>query len=199
MNWQWIEENIAFLPAEKDPLSSDVGMVRTASGVWLFDLGCTAQAVDAIKTISEKPHVVLSHFHLDHIGNLERVQHDALYAGAYTCKKIGEGVAIRQSIQMESGICLFPIPSSHAKGCIGMEYDGYAFLGDAIYPKEKEGKLIYNVSLLAQQIQTLNALRADRFLISHKNPLVRPKTAVLSWLQQIYSKRKQGQAYLCLE
>lgn len=197
MSWQRITETIGYLPATQEPLSADVGLVSTKSGVWLFDLGCTENMAREIEAVIGEKRVVLSHFHPDHMGNLDRVQYDALYAGAFTCKKIGKGMVVSGDLYLEDDVHLFPIPSAHAKGCIGLEYDGYAFLGDAIYPAQKADELVYNASLLAQQIKVLEALQAEQFFISHKVPAVRSKTAVLTWLKTVYSKRIPGQTYFC--
>lgn len=200
MEWEWQTGQLGWLPATEAPLSADVGLVRTEGGVWIFDVGSTPEAAAAINGLPGKKRVVLSHFHPDHTGNLSRVEYDQLYAGAFTCKKIGSGTAVTQELFLPDGVRVFPIPSAHAKGCLGLEYDGYAFLGDAVYPAVKgPGKLVYNVSLLAQQIQVLSALKAERFLISHKKPFVHPKAAVLAWLKGIYARRRPGETYLLMD
>lgn len=196
MSWQWITEEIGYLPATQEPLSADVGLIHTKNRVWLFDVGCTDDMMRQIEAIAEEKWVVLSHFHPDHIGNLDHMQYDALYGGAFTCKKIGKGTVVAGDLYLEDKVHLFSIPSAHAKGCVGLEYGGYAFLGDALYPAQKASGLVYNVSLLAQQIKVLEKLQAEQFFISHKVPALRSKTAVLTWLKKVYSKRIPGQTYL---
>lgn len=80
-----------------------------------------------------------------------------------------------------------------------MEYAGYAFLGDALYPAVKAGQAVYNVSLLAQQLQVLKGLRAEWFLVSHSRPFAHKRDEVLARLEALYAKRVPGQTYLPAE
>ena len=199
MEWEWLSAQVAHLPATEAPLSADVGLVRTDGMLWIYDVGAAPAAAAEVNALLGKKTVVLSHFHPDHIGNLEQVEYEAFYGGTFTCKKTGGGIVVSRELFLPEGVHLFPLPSVHAKGCIGMEYAGYAFLGDALYPAAKAGQAVYNVSLLAQQLQVLKGLRAEWFLVSHSRPFAHKRDEVLARLEALYAKRVPGQTYLPAE
>lgn len=199
MEWEWLTGQIGYLPATEEPLSADVGLVQTGERTWIYDVGAAPAAAAAVNALPGRKTVVLSHFHPDHMGNLERVNHEAFYGGAFTCKKAGGGIEVSRELFLPEGVHLFPLPSVHAKGCIGMEYDGYAFLGDALYPAVRAGQAVYNVSLLAQQLRVLKGLRAEWFLVSHSRPFAHKRDEVLERLEALYAKRVPGQTYLPAE
>lgn len=202
MGLRKLAENIFYLPATETPLSSDVGILRGERFDWLFDVGDSTQAAVAIAALGRENNIILSHFHRDHAGNLAHIPYKTLYCGPYTQRKLGAGVAVDAPLELDDGLHLrlFPIPSTHAKGCVGLEVNGeYAFLGDAVYAAEKNGVPTYNVSLLHETIQTLEKLNAPKFGVSHVPGLVRPKEDVLAELRAIYARRKPGQTYLAVD
>lgn len=196
MKMRRITDRIAYLPATEAPLSADVGLIRCDDGLWVFDVGCSDEAVLAINGLEEKKSIVLSHFHPDHSGNIGRVTYDALYAGAFTCRKLGMGTEVTDHLYFKNGIHLFPLPSSHAKGCVGLECGGYAFLGDATYAAIKKEKVVYNAGVLKEMITVLKSLQADQFLLSHSEPMTRPKAEVLAQLEEIYALRDRQEPYV---
>ncbi len=198
MEKRQIADGISYLPAVETPLSADVGLVQCEDAWWVFDVGSLPEAAEAVNALPGRKNVVLSHFHQDHSANLDRVAWDCLYGGGFTCRRLGRGTAVTASRCFDGGVHLFPIPSSHAKGCLGLEYHGYAFLGDALYLSRKDGRVAANVSLLNQQILFLKTLRADWFLLSHGEPFVRPKAEVLAWLESIYAQRNGQEPFLYL-
>lgn len=193
-----IADSIFYFPATESPLSADVGIVQCADGVWLYDVGSSDEAAAAIEALPGKKNIVLSHFHPDHAGNIGRVPYDMLYAGKFTCKRIGIGVSVEDHMYFENGIHLFPLPSGHAKGCVGLEYGDYAFLGDAVYATDKDGRTAYNAGLLRELIAVLKSLKASWFLISHKNPFVNPRDAVIAELEKIYALRSPHEPFIFL-
>ncbi len=108
------------------------------------------------------------------------------------CKIIAKDVMI-------GDLHLFPIPSSHAKGCLGLEVDGiYAFVGDALYCKARGGYGIYNAQLLRYEIAVLSRLQAPYLLVSHYEGLVRRKDEVIAELQEIYAMRYKNESEIRL-
>ena len=193
-----IADRISYFPHRELPLSADVGVIRFDDGLWIYDVGSTEETAAAINDMSGHKNVVLSHFHPDHAGNVERVMCDMLYAGAFTCKRLGVGTAVKDHLFFDSGIHLFPLPSSHAKGCVGLEYGNYAFLGDATYSTVKAGQIAYNAGILKEQITVLKSIRADWFLLSHSEPFARHKTEVILHLEEIYALRSRNSPFIFL-
>lgn len=194
-----IADRISCFPHRESPLSADVGVIRCDGGLWIYDVGSIEETAAAVNDLPGHKNVVLSHFHPDHAGNVERVMYDTLYAGAFTCKRLGVGTAVEDHLFFDSGIHLFLLPSSHAKGCVGLEYGDYAFLGDAVYSMVKDGQAAYNAGILKEQITVLKSLRADLFLLSHSEPFARHKTEVISQLEEIYALRSSRSPYILLE
>lgn len=194
-----IADSIYYFPAAESPLSADVGIIQCAEGVWLYDVGSSDEAAAVIEAIPGKKNIVLSHFHPDHAGNIDRVSYDMLYAGKFTCKRLSKGVSVEDHMYFENGIHLFPLPSGHAKGCLGLEYGDYAFLGDAVYATGKDGRIAYNAGLLKELIAVLKSLEASWFLVSHKNSFVNPRDAVITELEEIYALRSPHEPFIYLQ
>lgn len=195
-----INEHISYIKASTDPLSADVGMVFGDEFLWLFDIGAD-EAVIAPLNAAEKPKkAILSHFHPDHIGNLGRIALDEIYLGANTFGYTKRGNIVADDIFINDGVemHIFPLPSSHAKGSLGMESGEYAFLGDATYATMKQGKVCYNASVLKEEIDVLKNLSARYFLLSHDEKFIRPREEVISELEEIYSKRDPKEAFIFL-
>ncbi|MBQ3500781.1 MAG: hypothetical protein IJA70_05090, partial [Oscillospiraceae bacterium] len=93
-------------------------------------------------------------------------------------------------------IHIFPLPSSHAKGSVGLETGDYAFLGDATYATMKQGRVCYNASVLKEEITVLKNLSAKFFLISHDEKFIRPKEEIIAELEEIYSKRDPKESFI---
>lgn len=196
MKMQQITDSISYFPASEAPLSANVGVIQCEDGAWLFDVGSSEEAAAAIEAIPEQKKVVLSHFHEDHIRNIGCVSYEVLYAGKYTCQKLHSGIAVEGSRYFENGIHLFPLPTAHAKGCVGLEYGDYAFLGDAVYPAVKKGEALYNAGLLRELIAVLKSLGAKWFLLSHCAPFAHPKEDVIAKLEEIYAQRDRQSPYI---
>ena len=199
MEMQILTDSISYFPATESPLSADVGIIRCDDVTWIFDVGSSEEAAAAINGISGKKNVVLSHFHADHSDNIGCVEYGALYAGKYTCSKFDAGMAVEDHMYFENGIHLFPLSSSHSKGCVGLEYEDYAFLGDAVYSMKKDGKIAYNAGLLKEMITTLKSINAKWFLLSHSEPFAQPKAEVIAQMEEIYACRINNEPYIFLQ
>lgn len=189
-----INEKISYIEASNNPLSADIGIIKDGQTIWLYDVGCGEHSLNEI---SKCPvNVVLSHFHQDHTGNIEQIQADAVYASKETCSHIGKGTIVEEDLYI-GGIHIFPLPSSHCKGSVGMEIDGqYAFVGDGLYCRAKAGEYVYNAQLLKEEIELLRGLQASYLLVSHHEGLVRSKEEVLAELELIYSEREKGNPFI---
>ncbi len=186
MNEIRISDKISYIEAAEDPLSADVGIVRSDGGVWLFDVG---NGENRLPSSGDGYRVVLSHFHPDHTGNLDKIPLCELYVSRETQKHVKKGTLVTEDLYFGS-LHVFPIPSSHAKGCLGLEVDGtYAFVGDALYCTGKKGRYVYNAQLLKDEINVLKKLRAPYLLVSHHKGLVRSKEDVIAELRAIYESR----------
>ena len=194
-----ISDAIYYIQATDIPLSSDVGIVEGKDYCWVFDVGNNEETRQALTEITKKKAVVLSHFHPDHMGNLDKLSYSKLYCGDNTFKYIKTGEVVDKELLIEDGVSihLFRIPSFHAKGSIGMEVNGeYAFWGDAAYCTTKNGKHVYNAQLLLEQIKLLKGLSSRYILLSHEENFITEKDKLLEMLWGWYEKRDVKSPYI---
>lgn len=198
MNIIKINDSLSYIMASEQPLSADVGIFKGKNCIWLFDLGADNSVLNTINALHGKKNTVISHFHPDHMKNLEHAVLNEVFLGANTFKYAKYGTVVTDDIFIDDGeiIHIFPLPSSHAKGSVGMEMGEYAFLGDAIYPTVKCGRTCYNVSVLKEEITVLKNLCAKYFLLSHDKSFVYKKEDVIKYLEEIYSKRDPKESYI---
>lgn len=199
----WINDKISCIEGSEFPLSGDIGIIREGNARWLYDVG---NGEDKMAALSKSCNVVLSHFHPDHIGNIGRAAAKNIYLSKETYAHLPKEVLAASCIHIvTTPICIdnlyiFTLPSSHAKGCLGLEIDGmYAFVGDALYCKTKKDSCVYNAQLLQEEIKVLKKLSAEFLLVSHWKGLVRSKTEVLAELEAIYASRTKESHEIVME
>ncbi|MDO4188469.1 MAG: MBL fold metallo-hydrolase [Lachnospiraceae bacterium] len=255
-----ISDRIEYIVSSESPLSSDVVFVKGDKATWIFDVGASDEAYEAIsKAICEEllnlrrgVNIVISHFHEDHMGNLQKIMKHArdvqksresnsetsdessmcksvnLYVSRYTCKHckadtIDEDFVtiVDEQVTVDDGvkIHIFPIPSTHSKGCLCLEVgDEIIFMGDSIFPSYKmirdgESEMgtsydlyeknseyrkqvkVYNVQHLKEQIDLLKMLLGTNVFLSHeKRPLVK-KAIIVRFLESVYAKREKDNPF----
>lgn len=197
-----INDNIRYIPAAHDPLSADVVFIETPEHMYIFDVGSNEQSAQANESVKKDKTVVLSHFHQDHIKNIEKITYQNLYVSKQTFKYTHKGTVINETTELDqsSQIRLFLLPSTHAKGCIMLCYkEEYAFLGDALYPAAVKGKTVYNCQLLKQTIDILKDLKVKYLVISHDKEFLHLKEEVIKRLEMCYDRREAGSNYIELQ
>lgn len=188
MSFITINERIGYIEASDNPLSADIGVIRDGVDAWLYDVG---NGEKNLSGLTGDYHIVLSHFHADHTGNIGRVGAKSLYVSKETYAHVHQGTIVQRDMRL-GDMHIFPLPSSHAKGCLGLEVgESYAFVGDALYCRAKDGFFLYNAQLLKDEITVLSALRSPYLLVSHCKGLIRKKADVLDELHAIYALREK--------
>lgn len=184
-----INEKISYIECSDDPLSADIGIVRDGNEVWLYDVGSDDRAVSEL-TGNYK--IVLSHFHQDHTGNMGKLRIKEVFVSDETKRHVHMGTIADRDICI-GNLHIFPLPSSHCKGCLGLEVDGtYAFVGDALYSKFRAGYFIFNAQLVKEEIEVLKKLKAPYLLVSHFKGLVRRRDEVIAELEELYRHRDKN-------
>jgi len=194
MNEIRIDGRISYIECTMDPLSADIILVQSDSGVWLYDVGSDERRAEGL---NGPYHVVLSHFHQDHTGNLGRIPLRSLYVSKETLRHTGMGTVVDRDT-MIGDIHLFPLPSSHARGCLGMEAGDYALVGDALYCRHLGNERVYNAQLLHDEIAVLKALQARKLLVSHRPGLIQDKAEAIAELEAIYRLRTKDDPWIRL-
>ena len=181
-----INEKISYIECSDDPLSADIGIIRDGDAVWLYDVVSDERA---ISELTGNYNVVLSHFHQDHTGNIGKLNIKEAFVSPETKRHVQMGTVADKDIYV-GNLHIFPLPSSHCKGCLGLEVEEtYAFVGDALYSKFRDGYYIFNAQLVKDAIAVLKKLKAPYLLVSHFKGLVRCRDEVIAELTELYQHR----------
>ena len=210
----YITEQISYIPASKNPLSADVVIIEGEEYFYLFDVGNNVEVAAYLDALPKKKKVILSHFHADHTGSIGRISFETVYAGPIMGKyyqyfvpgyekdkepekyrTVTEPVNISDGVQLQ----IYPMPSSHAKGSVLVQVNKeYILLSDGIYSRKKDGKAVYNVQLLKEQIKLLQELPGDKLFLSHEKRPVKAKRSMIKFLEKIYEKREKNNPYIAI-
>ena len=190
-----ISDNITFLQSSDEPLSADVYFIEGNEYTYIIDAGSNDSAYELITGIDKKK-IIITHFHQDHCGNLNRIdiEDEDLYVGSYTHKTLKKGTIVDSEITISDGqeIRIIPIKNSHAKDslCVVVNNE-YLFLGDAFYSTMKG----YNVSLLHDEIALLESIPFSKAVFSHDNSIY-DRDYVIGSLKEIFGKRQKDNPYI---
>ena len=194
-------DRIDFLPSSENPLSADVYLIRGDEYTYVVDVGSSDGAYALIQEIDKKK-VIITHFHDDHMKNLSRLEiaKEDLFIGEHTQKVLRipaynkEGTVVTAPITITDGvsITIWPVPSSHAKGSLGVTVDNeYLLIGDGYYCSSKG----YNVSLLHDEIKTLKGMSFTKVIKSHDEKIY-DRDEVIAELENIYARNEKGNPYI---
>lgn len=211
-----IEDNLYYLASEINPiLSAEVTMYFDPDEIWIYDIGHSVKSknllLDMISYCEREKiacNIVSSHFHEDHMGNLEQLAGDFTL---YTTKALIEHYkGLTEHIpniilpsdnifSVNTHIILYKIPSIHCKGCLGLEINkDYFLVGDSLYCKHIDGHVVYNQQLLRDQIKLFKSINAQKFIVSHDEKFVCDKEEVITKLEKILTYAVKDNAYIVL-
>lgn len=143
MGMNHLTPRIRQICATHEPLSADVFIIEGDARYYVFDVGASDAAYEAISELDKPVTVILSHFHRDHIGNMSRLTPSEILAGARTMKYIPHGTLVDTPLVIRDGveIKVQPCVSPHAPGCLIATVDGaYTFVGDLHYTRPGTGQ-----------------------------------------------------------
>ncbi|MBO4617765.1 MAG: MBL fold metallo-hydrolase [Lachnospiraceae bacterium] len=192
-----INDYISKIECSDHPLSADVYIIKGDKHTYIVDVGHSEEALETLKSIPNKK-IIITHFHADHMGNLKALapNDNDLYVGDYTAKYYGGGTVIKEPIHLEDGVIIdiFPLPSSHAKGCLTIAVNkNCILLGDGCYSNIKG----YNVSVTFDMIKTLKNIEFSTAIKSHDDTLY-TKDELITELETIYSQKEKDKPYIDL-
>ena len=70
--------------------------------------------------------------------------------------------------------------------------EAYAFVGDALYSKFRDGYYIFNTQLVKDEIAVLKSLKAPYLLVSHFKGLIRRRDEGIAELEELYQHRDKN-------
>ncbi len=202
-----ITDRISFLPSSEDPLSADVYVIRGDERSYVVDVGSCDAAYNLISSLGKRT-IVITHFHDDHMKNLRRMEVEdknlflteqtrkVLDAPVYKELYVKKGTLVTAPITLTDGIkiTVIPVPSSHAKGSLGVITDEeYLFLGDSFYSSAKG----YNVSLLYDEIRILKEMSFTKVIMSHDEKIY-SREEIIGELESYYEKREKNNPFIQL-
>lgn len=168
-----------------DPLSADVFIIEGDTRCYVFDVGSSDAAYEAIAALDKPVTVILSHFHRDHTANMSRLSPAQTLAGARTIKHITGGTLVDAPMTIHDGveIVVRPCVSPHAPGCLIATVNGVCTLiGDLHYARPGTGQ-----GEAKGMLNVLKTLDTQYFVPSHLegSPLVE-KDALLREIREYY-------------
>lgn len=160
-----IASRIWQIPSVSEPLSSDAFIIEGDARYYVFDVGASDAAFEAIAALRKPVTVILSHFHRDHTENMKRLALDEVLVGARTRKQLGCGTLVDAPLTIRDGveIVVRPCVSPHAPGClIATVDDTHTFIGDLHYARPGTGQ-----GEAKGMLNELKRLETGTFIVSH--------------------------------
>lgn len=161
-----LTEKIKYLPASSNPLSADVFFINGDRYCYIFDVGNNDESLYCINQISKEKVIFLSHYHKDHVGNINHITYNDLYVGKKTYEVIGKGEIIEDTLTLNDGIKIeiFHCPSPHTDGSLIINIDNeYSLIADLFFTRPP-----FDMEKAIQMLDFLKHLRTNYFVISHQ-------------------------------
>ena len=137
-----VNDTYSFIKGKEDPLSSDVAIISSNNYNYIFEVGSSVEIANELNTIDNKV-IIISHFHQDHLSNINKLHYEKLYVGDHTYKYTKAGEIVEDIVVDNIHIC--KLSNSHCKGSLCMIVGDYCFVGDALAPNNANDQYVYNV------------------------------------------------------
>ena len=161
-----ITERIKYLPATCDPLSADVYFIEGDKHCYIYDVGNDDNSLHHINEVKKEKIVVLSHYHEDHVGNIDCINYRNLYVGKKTYETIGNGKLVEDVITINDGVKIEIIhcTSPHTDGSLILNVDNeYTLIADLYFARPP-----FDRDKAIKMIDILNNINTKYFVISHQ-------------------------------
>lgn len=161
-----IAERIKYLPATNNPLSADVYFIEGDKHCYLYDVGSDDNSLRCINQADKEKTIILSHYHKDHTGNIERISFRNLYVGKKTYETIGKGEIVEDTFTINDGVKIEVIPctSPHTEGSLIINVDNeYTLIADLYFTRPPFDRL-----KAKQMIESLKNIDTKYFVVSHQ-------------------------------
>ena len=157
---------IKHLSASNEPLSADVYLIDGNKYCYVYDVGNNDESLSIIEGISKDKVIILSHYHQDHVGNVDKLQFRELYVGNLTYETIGKGTVVEDSYMIHDGITIEikHCPSPHVSGSLIVTINKeYTLIADLYFTRQ-----VYDTALASEMLNTLESIDTKYFVVSHQ-------------------------------
>mgnify|MGYP003293133718 CR=1 FL=1 len=154
------------MPATSNPLSADIYFIEGDKYCYIYDVGNDDNSLQCIHQADKEKIVILSHYHKDHVGNIDRINYRNLYVGKKTYELIGEGKLIEDKIVINDGVKIEIIhcTSPHTEGSLILNVDNeYTLIADLYFSRPP-----FNRDKAIEMIDILKNIDTKYFVISHQ-------------------------------
>lgn len=161
-----IADYLHYIPSSAEPLSADVFLIEGERQTYVFDVGSNEESFQTLYQLPKEKAIILSHFHNDHRGNLDRLTWKDLYVGDAAFEKIGTGTVVTDKLTIHDGVKLEiqPCPSPHTPGSLILTVNNeYTLLADLYFTKPD-----YDRELAQAMLDVLRDLDTNWFVVSHQ-------------------------------
>lgn len=162
-----INEYISYIPSVEEPLSADVYFIKGNKGYYIFDVGNNEGSLKEINSINGPKIVILSHYHKDHTGNIEKVNYEKLYVGDLTYDTIKQGVVVDEKITLVDGVKveIVQCPSPHVDGSLIVNVNNeYTLIADLYFTRPA----MMDKEKAHEMLKTLCSIDTKYFVVSHQ-------------------------------
>lgn len=161
-----ITGRIKYLPATDDPLSADVYFIEGDKRCYIYDVGNCDTSLQLINQTDKEKVIILSHYHRDHTGNVERICYDNLYVGRKTYEIVGKGTVVEDMLTINDGVKIEIIScvSPHTEGSLIVNVDNqYTLIADLYFTRPP-----FNRERAMGMMEILKKIDTKYFVVSHQ-------------------------------
>ncbi len=182
-----ITERLSYLPAAEEPLSAEVYVLEGEKYCYIYDVGNSEEALRYLEGIPKEKVVILSHWHRDHTGNIERLGCRSLYVGKKTYEAVGRGEIVEGPLVLHDGVTveILPCVSPHTEGSLIVNIDReYALIADLYFTRPP-----FDREKARQMVEALRQIDTAYFVISHlKEDKIVPKERLIGELSAYFGE-----------
>lgn len=161
-----IDKRISYLPATGNPLSADVYFIDGDEYCYIYDVGNNDYSLHHINQITKEKNIILSHYHKDHTGNIDRINYRSLYVGKKTYETIGKGIIVEDNFTIHDGVKIevMHCASPHTEGSLIVTIDNeYTLIADLYFTRPP-----FDINKAITMIEALKKIDTNYFVISHQ-------------------------------
>lgn len=110
-----------------------------------------------------------------------------------TKRHVKMGTVVDKDVFSGNEICTSSLFHLTIVGWLGLEVDEtYAFVGDALYSRFRDGYYVFNSQLVKDEITILKKLKTPYLSVSHFTGMIHRRDEVIAELEELYHHRDKN-------